>query len=488
MLAHTGSRIPVPPSLVAVGAIAGGAVVGAAMTYSVQLGVGVAVSLVLAPLVLLDLRIGLILWIPTTSLIAVAALDVGPNLIGMLILFGWLGALATHRSQLGTKLLENRRLLVLVGALMLWVVLSIAWKQRSTPPVEFVVNWVVVGAIMLVVPTILTDRRHLRLAAGAVMVGVVLSVALGFLGGKLEVTSNRLTGGSGDPNFLAAGCVPAILLAVGLAAGSARRAVRWSVVAAVALVTTGLAATASRGGLLAAIIAAVAAVLLIRHGRRWVLGLVLCVAGVATASFRINPAAWERVSDFKESTGREELWRVAWEMWQDHPVIGVGLRGFFDNLENYVRQVGPLNFAEFIAEEPHYVHNNYLELLAETGVVGLALYVAVVVASVRCAWRASQRFEQLGDLAMATLSRALIVSVMAMMTAGFFISSTTDRRTWVLLALGPALLAASRRQAMTVRAGAPSRREGHGRTRGSRAPARGRRSAARPYRSRSLPR
>jgi hypothetical protein len=42
------------------------------------------------------------------------------------------------------------------------------------------------------------------------------------------------------------------------------------------------------------------------------------------------------------------------------------------------------------------------------------------------------------------LARALILSVLAMLTAAFFISGATDRRLWVLLALGPALLAAAR--------------------------------------------
>lgn len=79
--------------------------------------------------------------------------------------------------------------------------------------------------------------------------------------------------------------------------------------------------------------------------------------------------------------------------------------------------------------------------------MGFALYLSVVMIMLRCAWRAAGRFERLGDTAMASLSRAVIVGVLAMLTAALFISSQTDRRIWVLLAMGPALLAASRRQA-----------------------------------------
>ena len=48
---------------------------------------------------------------------------------------------------------------------------------------------------------------------------------------------------------------------------------------------------------------------------------------------------------------------------------------------------------------------------------------------------------------MATLSRGVIASSVAMLTASFFISGATDRRLWFLFALGPALLACATRAA-----------------------------------------
>ncbi len=102
-----------------------------------------------------------------------------------------------------------------------------------------------------------------------------------------------------------------------------------------------------------------------------------------------------------------------------------------------------LEFANYIVEQPKFVHNSYLEMLAETGLIGLGLFVAVILGSLGCAWRAGRLFDATGDHAMATLSRAAIVSVLAMLAAAYFISGTTDRRLWVLLALGPALLAST---------------------------------------------
>jgi O-antigen ligase len=467
VLARTGAPLPLPRSIVIAAAIVGAALAGTAMAHSIQLGVAVVVALCYGPLVLLNFPLGVVLWIPFASLIAVTALDVGPSLAGMLILFTWLGALAMRQSHLPSAVLQHRWLLGLVGALILWVLLSMAWAVRSPVGREPFFAWLVAGAIVLVVSTTLTNRRFVRLAAGAFVAGAVVSVAIGLLGGASNTpsgslgTSTRLGGGSGDPNFLAAGIIPAIVVAVGLGAGVHRTSLRWTVVGTVVVLTVGFAATESRGGLIAAIVAAAAAVILAKHARAWVLALLLCVVGVAFGWFSVEPQAWQRISDFQGSSGRDELWRAAWQMWSDHPVVGVGLRGFGDHAADYVRELGPLKYAAFLSERPHVVHNSYLEMLVETGLVGFAMFLAVIAACLTCAWRAAERFEQAGDRAMSALARAVIVGVLAMLTAAFFISGSTDRRLWVLLAFGPALLGAARaEQASASDVGEPPRRSG----------------------------
>jgi hypothetical protein len=445
--AHPRPWLALPPALVIGAALAGATLAGLAMVRGVQLGIAVAVGLCYAPLVFLNLRMAIVVWLPSVSLIAVSALDVGPNLAGLLIVMAWFGMLATRGSSVAALLVQHGRLLVVAGALVLWVLLSMAWaKQPPALGSQIIFSWLAVGLILLVISTTITERRYLRLAVGAFVLGAVISVVIGLFGGVVQDETARVVGGSGDPNFLAAGVVPGIVLAAGLAAGSDRVLVRLAVLPAIALLTVGLVASESRGGFVAAIVAAVAVLVLAKNHRAWAVAFVLCVVGVAGAWFSIDPAAWQRVSDFSESTGRSELWSVAWQMWQDHPVGGVGLDGFIDNAAGYVRDLGPLEFAEFITDEPKVVHNTYLQLLAETGIVGLALFLGVVVGCVRRAWRAAALFERMGDLPMATLARSAIAGVVAMLASGFFVSGGTDRRFWVLLALGPALLACARQR------------------------------------------
>ena len=164
-----------------------------------------------------------------------------------------------------------------------------------------------------------------------------------------------------------------------------------------------------------------------------------------------TPGALERTTSFNAGgDGRTELWLVASRMSEDHPVAGVGIANFPIESQN-VREPGNLNFVRLIVDEPLVAHNIYLQQLAETGLIGLALLMCVIVACLASALRAARRFDALGDGPVATLARATAVAMVGFLVASRFISDSTDRRLWIVLALGPALLGLARRQAASSR-------------------------------------
>jgi O-antigen ligase len=88
------------------------------------------------------------------------------------------------------------------------------------------------------------------------------------------------------------------------------------------------------------------------------------------------------------SSGRVDIWRVAGKMIAAHPVVGVGVRDFREAYPRYA----PSN-DHFVTEEACGVgegachpHQIVLEVLSDTGAVGLALWLAGLALALR-AWR-----------------------------------------------------------------------------------------------------
>jgi N-acetylglucosaminyldiphosphoundecaprenol N-acetyl-beta-D-mannosaminyltransferase len=92
------------------------------------------------------------------------------------------------------------------------------------------------------------------------------------------------------------------------------------------------------------------------------------------------------VEDSEHSVGqRQSFAYVSWQMFCDHPVLGVGFGRFYDRKLPYLSDRSQ-NF-ELESLRPLHHHNTLLSVLTETGIVGLAAFVGVFVAWTRCSWR-----------------------------------------------------------------------------------------------------
>jgi O-antigen ligase len=86
------------------------------------------------------------------------------------------------------------------------------------------------------------------------------------------------------------------------------------------------------------------------------------------------------------------------------------------------------------------VHNTYLQLLVESGVIGLVFFLIVVVGSLGASWLAARRFDALGRRDYANLARAVLIGTVGMLAASFFLTNGNNFQLWLLFALGPAML------------------------------------------------
>ena len=426
------------------------ALVGVAIAAEVKYGIALLLALAYAVVALFNLPLGLALWMPLIFLEGIDAFNLAGKAAGVVIAIAWLGSLYARRDEVRAAIARHRRLLALLLGLLVWVSLSLVWADDLALAAEDLWRWCALLMIFVIVITTVTNERTLRWILVAFIAGAVMSVVIGVADGSFTGASDggaRLEGASGDPNYLAANIVACSILAVSLLALRIGLVARWSIAAAMAVLVAGLVLSGSRGGFLAAGGGIITALIVFKYRRAYVLAATAVILGIGALAFLNLPDAWDRVTDFNDSNGRSSLWTVAARMWEDNPVGGVGLNNFVVHTGDYVREPGSLEHLKLVVERPHVPHNTYLQILAETGVVGLALFLLFCAGCVRAAILAARRFEARGEWGFGTLSRGIVVATASVLAASMFLSAATDKRLWVLLALGPVLLGLARAEA-----------------------------------------
>ena len=422
-----------------------------AMAIDVRFGIVLLAVAVFTAVALIDLTWGVALWIPLGFVAAsVPALYAAQTAGTAVLAIAWLGELRRRRRAAYARPLA--RPLIAALTLLVWVVVSVGWADDVEVAKPIGLSWVCAIAVFAIIATTATDIDRVRLLAAAFLAGAVLSVLVGIAtegltatgGDTLDVTTGLRAPGGGDANLIAAGLIPALCLAAGLFATTRSLATRAVLAFAVLVLFVGVAQTQSRGAAIGLLAVVVAALVVARRQRVQLLFTIVSVAALAAAVFAVFPGALDRmVTADSTGTGRTELWGVAVEMSRDHPVVGVGLANFPKESQRYVRRPGQLAYVEDIVYRPHVVHNTYLGMLAEGGAIGLVLLLLAIVACVRAAWRAARIFERRRMPVERTMARAVLLGAIGMLTANVFVSDGHDPRLWVLLALGPALLAAA---------------------------------------------
>lgn len=144
----------------------------------------------------------------------------------------------------------------------------------------------------------------------------------------------------------------------------------WLAGLAFCICSAGLVFNATRGAWLA--VSIVCAVLLIYYMFKSKRNLAVSIIFVVLISTVLvnNPKFMHRldtIDDFdkyQSNTERILMWQSAWNMFKDHPILGVGLGQYKENYQQ--KYISPE------AKEPQlsHAHNNLLQMLAENGIVG----------------------------------------------------------------------------------------------------------------------
>lgn len=443
-----------------VGALTG---VEAAFVLSVLVAVVVVVRTVPRGGLAAALAVGLV-W--TNALVVVSEQVGAPQVVGLapqlLLAVVFLSRSVGSRAEIVAT--PGFRWLLVYGAVVL---VSGLVAEDTSPVFERFQTFAVEGVILwLLVINVVLDRR----AVERVLLAMV--VAAGFLGAvtvfqyvtetfeqdysgfarldadELDLYRStddytpRLSGPTGEKNRFAQVLLVSLPLAIALAHRGSR-AVRIVNLTSAVLIVGGIAVSGSRGGALglvfvlgvlvayrvvslvsiAYVAAAAAAVLLVMPGyRERVVSSLEVAQAVDQPSAEVDGSILSRLN--------ENL--AAFDMFLDHPVLGVGPGGFPAQYEEYAEPIG-LN----VRDEAREPHNLYLGIASELGLVGLGVFLLLVTSLLR--WLHRRSIEVRGrDEPLADLRAALVASITAYLVSGIFLHLSYERYLWVLLALADA--------------------------------------------------
>ena len=395
--------------------------------------------------------------------------DVGPSVTVTLADLAILAVAAVAAvAAVRTRLQPLRAGLPIWIAAAAFLVFGVARSRTGTHLVSSL-KFAEYAALALAVPLLLRGRAELRLLLWAVTGWAAIASTVGlaqFFGAGM---AGGWGAGSRQPSFLGqldfaalSGMAVSIGLA-GLALGTAAVGGRRLVALATTAGALGLVLSASVAGLagFAAATAAIAVVAL-RHRRLLArpravaLGTVavaLVVAGTLalrggdlvqfTRFLGLSDKVASTSQDVQTYGQRTVLVWIGWQIFLDHKTLGVGWHGSSDprSFEPYVPaaqrhfpDVAPLSFPS--REHPWGVQNAYVQVLADLGVVGFGLLLALLGAGIWAAARAALRGTAvlIGALALGWLLVAMGVWAALGLVAGV----PADAALWLALGLAAA--------------------------------------------------
>jgi hypothetical protein len=207
-------------------------------------------------------------------------------------------------------------------------------------------------------------------------------------------------------------------------ASGMRERIAYGIVAGI--VAIGVALTFSRGPMLALIAGCILMGFIYRQLRPWLVGASIVTAIVLVLAWPfIGAGISDRINDVDNMTLRLKLWETALVIFSEHPLRGVGIGNFPQYYLEALRvhHVGPFHeFGPGRIELIRVAENTYLQLAAETGVLGVLAGFSAILVMLAVSIRLSRRA---GDARARDLATAIAVSIVIYAANGAFVTAYT---------------------------------------------------------------
>lgn len=373
------------------------------------------------------------------------------------------------RSEAGAAFVLTQPLTVALAAYAFVLFLSSTWANEVRLADVQTEEAVKSLAIFFIVAVLVVSWGTLRRAFAALVVTAALLGAITIvqfstgaeteLGGLASrdtgsiygnVHEPRAAGPVGDPNFFGQLLIIVVPLGAAMAATDRRPPLRVAYGAMTLAIIGGLLFTYSRGALIALMGMGAFLLFALRRQPRYLVGaaaagllaLVIAPENVTRRLLTIEELlpGHQAVAETDASIEKRKLlMSAAAGMFADHPIVGVGAGNFARHYARYAYRSGS---AARQYEEPGQTelpHVLYLEIAAETGLLGLAVFGGAIAAAFVALHRARRRLLARGDWKDAAMATALQLALCGYLFTSLFLHGAFQRNLWILLALAVAL-------------------------------------------------
>jgi O-antigen ligase len=301
-------------------------------------------------------------------------------------------------------------------ALVAWAFLGMTVTDYPDVVVDAVTDFAKVCAVIFVAANVIVTRNRFR----AFVVGSLILWGLFPIRGTMFayfIYHGDVEGRAAwnyiysNPNDLAGLCLLQLSVALGILAVERRAWVRLGTLFAVGLLVLIIILTQSRGAVIALVAFGVIG------GRKYFANLraIVLIVVLAVLVFLIAPdSVWRRFSTIKNATStdvelydpeisdlatrqdqssseqRLAIWNVARAIVAENPLTGVGL-GAYPEAHYVMAQRAQFNP---IARGKRDTHSTYLNIMAETGIVGFLLFASIIVITLKTSRAARKKMEK----------------------------------------------------------------------------------------------
>lgn len=381
----------------------------------------------------------IILMRPYLGIVFIAAsltvIDILPSIPGFTSAVPLLGALTfvafiIHRGKGSRKSLLRLAPIQILGLMFLF------WILASNPEAALfgkIRNWMLTFAQLWILlwlsgELLDTPKKHdvFMWMYGMFSVASVLYAILqqGYIGSDVA-ESSRAYGLAEGSNTAARYFLIAMIFFNHLRTSMSRRITRFLALMGVLVTFLGVFFTVSRTGMLLMFVIIGTMFLLDRRTKRRLQVLVSFGAAfialwfISDEVFTIIGTIIPSIQQGTDTAGlRYAFWETGWKMWLDHPIAGVGIGRYPEEIRYYAPEL------------PRVVaHSTYIQVLSETGLIGLIIFLSLMVTSFLNLWRAGEPANENAY----SLRNAWLLVFLVMFLGGITQTSYADKMVWLVM-------------------------------------------------------